>query len=104
MIFSEATCKFWTPRILGILRIVTGFLFLQHGTAKLLGTPHVAMFDNLQLVSLLGLAGILELAGGLLILGLLLFLVSASISFGLFFPGEVLQRYLVRGIQLGAIR
>jgi putative oxidoreductase len=68
MIFSEATCKFWTPRILGVLRIITGFLFLQHGTAKLLGTPHVAMFDNLQLVSLIGLAGILELVGGLLIL------------------------------------
>jgi putative oxidoreductase len=30
--------------------------------------PHIAMFDGLQLVSLLGLAGILELAGGLLIL------------------------------------
>jgi len=68
MIFSEATCKVWTPRILGILRIIIGFLFLQHGTAKLLGMPHVAMFDGLQLFSLLGLAGILELAGGLLIL------------------------------------
>ena len=68
MICSEATCKAWTPRILGVLRIVTGFLFLQHGTAKLLGFPHIAMFDGLQLVSLLGLAGILELVGGSLIL------------------------------------
>lgn len=67
-ICSEETCKFWTPRILGILRIVTAFLFLQHGTAKLLGIPHVAMFDNLQLFSLIGLAGILELGGGVLIL------------------------------------
>lgn len=68
MICSEATCKAWTPRILGVLRIVTGFLFLQHGTAKLLGTPHIAMFDGVQLVSLLGLAGVLELVGGSLIL------------------------------------
>jgi len=68
MICSEATCKAWTPRILGIMRIVTGFLYLQHGTAKLLGTPHIAMFDGLQLVSLIGFAGILELVGGLLIL------------------------------------
>jgi putative oxidoreductase len=68
MICSEATCKAWTPRILGIMRIVTGFLFLQHGTAKLLGTPHIAMFDGLQLFSLIGFAGILELVGGLLIL------------------------------------
>jgi putative oxidoreductase len=68
MKFSESQCKVWTPRILGILRIIIGFLFLQHGTAKLLGVPHIAMFDGLQLVSLIGLAGILELVGGLLIL------------------------------------
>ena len=37
-------------------------------TAKLFGTPHVAMFDGLQLFSLLGLAGMLEFVGGLLIL------------------------------------
>ena len=54
-----------------MLRIVVGYLYLQHGTAKLLGFPHVAMFDNLQLFSLIGLAGALELVGGiLLILGL----------------------------------
>ena len=58
----------WTPRMLGILRIVIGFLFLQHGSAKLLGMPHVAMFDGLQLFSLIGVAGILELVGGILIL------------------------------------
>lgn len=68
MIFSDSTCKLWTPRILAVLRIIVGFLYLQHGTAKLFGTPHVAMFDGLQLVSLLGLAGILEFVGGLLIL------------------------------------
>ena len=58
----------WTPRMLGILRIVIGFLFLQHGSAKLLGIPHVAMFDGVQLFSLIGVAGILELVGGILIL------------------------------------
>ena len=58
----------WTPRMLGILRIVIGFLFLQHGSAKLLGIPHEAMFDGLQLFSLIGVAGILELVGGILIL------------------------------------
>ncbi len=68
MICSEETCKVWTPRILGVMRIVMGFLFLQHGTAKLFGFPHIAMFDGLQLVSLMGLAGILELVGGTLIL------------------------------------
>jgi putative oxidoreductase len=68
MKFSNSTYKAWTPRILGILRIIIGFLYLQHGTAKLFGIPHIAMFDGLQLASLLGLAGILELVGGVLIL------------------------------------
>ena len=58
----------WYPRVLALLRIVTGFLFIQHGTAKYLKLPHVAMFDNLQPMSLPGIAGILELVGGALIL------------------------------------
>src|ERR1017187_674095 len=58
----------WIPRALALLRIVVGYLYLQHGTAKLLGFPHVAMFDNLSLMSLIGLAGVLELVGGVLLL------------------------------------
>jgi putative oxidoreductase len=58
----------WQPRILALLRIATALLLLQHGTAKLLGFPHVAMFDTMQLLSLLGIAGALELIGGLLLL------------------------------------
>lgn len=54
--------------LLSLLRILTALLFLQHGTAKLLGFPHVAMFDGLKLVSLLGLAGAIEILGGLLLL------------------------------------
>lgn len=89
MKFSDATCKIWTPRILGVLRIIIGFLFLQHGTAKLLGTPHVAMFDGLQLVSLMGLAGVLELVGGaLILLGLFTrqtaFILSGEMAFAYF--------------------
>ena len=68
---SPALLATWTPRLLGILRIIAGFLYLQHGTAKLFGAPHVAMFDGLQVLSLMGVAGILELVGGaLLLLGL----------------------------------
>ncbi|MES1980923.1 MAG: DoxX family protein [Pseudomonadota bacterium] len=54
--------------MLGLFRIIVGFLFVQHGTAKLLGVPHVAMFDNVQLFSLIGAAGVIELVGGVLIL------------------------------------
>ncbi len=61
----------WYPRVLALLRIVTGYLFIAHGTAKHLKIPHVAMFDQLQTFSLPGIAGILELVGGaLMILGL----------------------------------
>jgi putative oxidoreductase len=58
----------WIPRALALLRIVAGYLVLQHGTAKLFGFPHVAMFDKLQLMSLIGVAGIIELVGGALVL------------------------------------
>ena len=58
----------WTPRAHALLRIVVGYLYLQHGTAKLFHIPHVAYFDNLQLFSLMGLAGVLELVGGALVL------------------------------------
>ena len=68
MALNGAFYSKWSPRIHGVLRIVTGFLFLQHGSSKLLGAPHNAMFDGLQLMSLMGLAGVLELVGGVLIL------------------------------------
>ncbi len=58
----------YAPHVQGALRIVTAFLFLQHGTAKLFGVPHVDMFNGLKLVSLLGVGGVIELVGGLLLL------------------------------------
>jgi putative oxidoreductase len=58
----------WTPRALALLRIVTAFLFLQHGGSKILHFPYVAMFDALPLMSLAGAAGLLELVGGALLL------------------------------------
>lgn len=62
----------WTPRVLSILRIVTAYLFMLHGSAKLLHIPHIARFDHVHLLSLAGIAGVLELVGGaLLVLGVL---------------------------------
>jgi putative oxidoreductase len=58
----------WQPRAQGLLRIIVGYLFIPHGTAKLLGAPHVAMFDGVQLMSTIGVAGVLELVGGALFL------------------------------------
>ncbi len=68
MAIDKAFQDTWTPRALAVLRIVTAYLFIQHGTAKLFAMPHVAYFDGLQLFSLMGLAGVLELVGGILLL------------------------------------
>ena len=68
MTVDGAFLESWRPQALGALRIVTAYLFIPHGTAKLFGVPHLAMFDGLQLVSLVGLAGILEVFGGALLL------------------------------------
>ena len=61
-------CQAWSPRLLSVLRIMTALMLLEHGTAKFFGFPHVAAFDNLQFMSLLGAAGVLEIGGGLLLL------------------------------------
>jgi len=66
------TMAAWAPRALSVLRIITGLMIIEHGTAKLIGFPVVPAFANLKPLSLLGAAGFIELIGGaLLILGLL---------------------------------
>ncbi|MGZ5852002.1 MAG: DoxX family protein [Hyphomicrobium sp.] len=66
MNFSEVEAA-WSPRLLGLLRIVTAILFMEHGAQKLLGFPP-SDHGSPELLSLLGTAGILELAGGFFIL------------------------------------
>src|SRR5215831_15165134 len=56
----------WSPRMLSVLRIMTGLLFLEHGTQKFLNFPPRANPGPI-LFSLSGLQGILELLGGILI-------------------------------------
>src|SRR4051812_35325187 len=56
----------WSPRVLSILRIITGFLFLWHGSQKLFGFPPSQQGGPLDPLMLFG--GILEFFGGLLIL------------------------------------
>lgn len=78
-----------TPPLRSVLRIVSAFLFVQHGTAKYLGVPHQPMFDNLSVTSLPGIAGVLELVGGtLLLIGLFTrptaFVLSGLMAFAYF--------------------
>lgn len=58
----------WTPRLLSVLRVVVGFLFIWHGTQKLLGFPPSAQPMSGSLPPMMLVAGVLELFGGLLIL------------------------------------
>lgn len=59
----------WSPQILSLLRIVTAFLFIWHGTSKFFHYP--MDMGQMNVFSLMGLAGTLELVGSaLLILGL----------------------------------
>ena len=84
-------------KTLSIVRIVSAYLLLTHGTSKLFGIPHVAYFDNLQIFSLIGLAGVLEVAGGLLLLiGLftrpVAFVLSGLLAFA-YFIGHATKGY-----------
>ena len=58
----------WEPFLLSVLRIVTAFLYIAHGTRKLVGYPAAEPRPGVPLVSLLGLASGLEIIGGTLLL------------------------------------
>src|SRR5262245_45778268 len=61
----------WAPYLRSILRIVVAFLFIAHGTQKLIGFPSAEARAGVPLISLLGLASTIEIIGGtLLLLGL----------------------------------
>ena len=58
----------WERRILSILRIMVGVLYMEHGLAKILDFPHQpnhVLYAPLTLNP--GLQGLLELVGGLLL-------------------------------------
>jgi putative oxidoreductase len=59
----------WAPQMLSVLRIMSGLIFMAHGTMKILNFPPAAQPVNLATMG--GIAGFFELIGGaLLVLGL----------------------------------
>lgn len=87
------------PVVLGLLRLVTGFLFIQYGTAKLFAVPGALMPDGstVEPMSLMGLAGMLEVVGGgLFLLGLftrpVAFILSGEMAFA-YFMGHASQGF-----------
>lgn len=61
------TLSKWSPQILSVLRIITGFMFLWHGTQKLFGFPPSEFKGEMPAFIKYG-AGGLEFFGGILIL------------------------------------
>jgi putative oxidoreductase len=87
---TTAISTVWAPRVLSILRIVSGLLILQYGLAKWFGWPAVKMFENLPWLSLFAIAGMFELVGGvLLVLGLF----TRPVAFVL--SGEMAAAYFI---------
>ncbi|SKA79358.1 putative oxidoreductase [Thiothrix eikelboomii] len=89
------TVNRFQPYVLGLLRIVVGYLFVIHGTTKLFQIPAIEMFANVPIGSIFWIAGLLELVLGiLLILGLFTrlaaFLASGEMAFA-YFIGHVSQ-------------
>lgn len=70
---NHPTLTAWAPRMLSVLRIMAGLLFLAHGTQKILGFPPMAGGAALpDALTLSWVAGVLELGlGALITLGLL---------------------------------
>jgi len=98
----------WRPRLLSLLRIVTGFLFMQHGGQKLFGFPAPQRYE-FDLLSMSGVAGTLELFGGfLIVVGLwtrpTAFLLSGLMAFA-YFIAHAPQAFwpLVNGGELAAL-
>ncbi|MDI5933801.1 DoxX family protein [Halomonas kalidii] len=58
--------KVWAPRVLSVLRIVSAFIFLLHGTQKHLGFPPTDRV--VETFSLVGISGFIEIICGALIL------------------------------------
>lgn len=56
----------WSPRLLSLLRITAGFMFMLHGTMKLFGWPGGG--EPMELMSLMGLAGVIEGLGGFMLM------------------------------------
>jgi putative oxidoreductase len=78
----------WTGRARSVLRIVTGLIFLEHGTGKFLGFPHLPQLPPVGSMAWIG--GILELIGGaMIVLGLftrpVAFLLSGEMAIAYFY-------------------
>lgn len=73
----------WEPQTYALMRIVVGFLFLWHGSQKILDVPPMPVMDPPPPAAIIWIAGIIELVGGLLVMIGLLTRWAAFLSSGL---------------------
>ena len=67
---NTSTLSSYSGKVLSLLRIIAGLMFMQHGLQKIFGFPAEAM-GPFVLMSQMGIGGVLELVGGaLIVLGL----------------------------------
>ncbi len=64
----NSLCNTVAPHLLSLMRVIVAFLFMQHGGQKLFDYPAPMPGPPLELLSLVGIAGILEFFGGLFLL------------------------------------
>ena len=57
----------WEPRVLSILRLITGLLFMEHGLSKLFAFPGPFSGGTPAMFQLLWFAAIIEIVGGFLL-------------------------------------
>ena len=79
----------YKAQLLSVLRIMSGLLFLQHGTTKYLSIP-VTKMTGVSPLSMSGAAGLIELVGGaLLVIGLftrpVAFILSGTMAVAYFY-------------------
>ncbi len=79
----------YSTYIYAVLRIVSGFLFMWHGSQKLLGYPPSATPSSEPLSNLMTVGGGIELIGGFLIMiglftGFAAFVASGTMAFAYF--------------------
>lgn len=83
---SDSFRATWSPRVLSLLRIIVGLLFMEHGLSKYFGFPITPSF---HVAGILWVAGAIEIvAGGLVALGLFTrpaaFIASGEMAFAYF--------------------
>lgn len=80
----------WRPRVLSILRIFAGLLFMEHGLSKLFSFPIPFPSGQPAMFQLLWFAAVIEVIGGLLLaLGLFVrpvaFIMSGEMAIAYFY-------------------